>query len=338
VPATSYTQDEVLALLGVEAPKLRRFFRNSHIERRHLVLPPLAEGRAPVETPQELIDKHRTQAIALGSAAIQAALAPTGLALRDIDFLVCVTSTGFLCPGLSAHLTAALGLRDDVHRMDVVGMGCNAAMNALRAATGLAAARPASVGIQLCVEVCSAAYAVNDTPVTSVVNSLFGDGAAAIVLSTDAEGDDDGRPAPTVVDFESYILRDAIAAMRFDLEGDRLSFHLDRDIPWVIGQHVDRPVGRLLARHGLSLGDVSHWVLHSGGKKVIDAIAVALGLSDQAVRHTRDILRTQGNVSSAAVLFALERTMAEDEIAPGDVGVMIAMGPGTSIEAALLRW
>jgi alkylresorcinol/alkylpyrone synthase/polyketide synthase Type III len=113
---------------------------------------------------------------------------------------------------------------------------------------------------------------------------------------------------------------------------------LDRDIPWVIGRHVDRPVGRLLARHGLTVSDVDHWILHSGGKKVIDAVVDALELPDDAVRHTRDILRTQGNVSSAAVLFALQRTLADGTAVPGDVGVMIAMGPGTSIETALLRW
>jgi predicted naringenin-chalcone synthase len=327
---------DVLDLLGLNAPKIRGLFLNSHIERRHLILPTATDAGVPVETPQDLIDKHLRGALMLGEAAIRAALEPLGRDPSEIDFLVCVTSTGFLCPGVSAHLTKAMGLRDDVHRMDVVGMGCNAAMNALRASVGLATTRPGALGVQLCVEVCSAAYAVNDTLGTAVVNSLFGDGAAALVLTGESEGTE--TEAPAVVDFESYILTDAIGAMRFDLEGDRLSFHLDRDIPWVIGRHVDRPVGRLLARHGLTVSDVDHWILHSGGKKVIDAVVDALELPDDAVRHTRDILRTQGNVSSAAVLFALQRTLADGTAVPGDVGVMIAMGPGTSIETALLRW
>lgn len=337
VPPTSYTQEEVLALLGVHSPKLRGLFLNSHIERRHLTLPSVSDGRAPTETPHQLLEKHRSSALTLGSAAIQQALEAIGRAPRDVDFLICVTSTGFLCPGLSAHLTAALGLRDDVQRMDVVGMGCNAAMNALRAAAGIAARTPGALGVQLCVEVCSAAYAVNDSLSTAVVNSLFGDGAAAVVLTSELEVELAGS-GPCIVDFESYILTEAIDAMRFDLDEDRLSFHLDRDIPYVIGEHVGRPVGRLLARHGLGTRDVAHWVLHSGGKKVIDAIVSSLGLTEDDVRHTRDILRTQGNVSSAAVLFALQRTMASNHIAPGDIAVMIAMGPGTSIEAGLLRW
>lgn len=337
VPEQSYSQDDVLELLGTTDPKIRRLFLNSHIERRHLLLPPVRAGAVPQETPDDLSARHLHGAVSLGVDAVKRALARIGRDLADIDFLVCVTSTGFLCPGVSAHVTRALGLRDSVRRVDIVGMGCNAAMNALQTSVALAQARPGALGVQLSVEICSAAYVVNETMATAVVNSLFGDGAAAITLSSEATGTSPG--APQLIDFESFILTDAIGAMRFDVDGDRLSFHLDRDIPYVIGRHVDRPVRRLLARHGLAVSDVDHWVLHSGGKKVIDAIVGSLGLSEHAVRHTREILRSSGNMSSAAVLFALQRTMYDDTPpSPGQTGVMIAMGPGTSIEAGLLRW
>jgi alkylresorcinol/alkylpyrone synthase/polyketide synthase Type III len=126
--------------------------------------------------------------------------------------------------------------------------------------------------------------------------------------------------------------------MRYDREGPFLSFVLDRDIPYVIGRHAHIPVDRLLARHGIDRADIKHWVVHSGGKKVIDAISRDLELPAEAVRHTRSVLRRLGNVSSGSVLFSFEALRNEKIAVHGDLGVMIAMGPGTSIETALLRW
>ena len=143
---------------------------------------------------------------------------------------------------------------------------------------------------------------------------------------------------PAILDFESYIHTETIESMKYMVREDTLTFYIDKEIPHIIGTKVDEPVGRLLARSDLSVDDVDHWVIHSGGKKVIDAICNNLSLSEHDVRHTRDVLRGQGNVSSAAVLFALEQLQNEAVTKSGDIGVMIAMGPGMSIETALLRW
>ena len=268
--------------------------------------------------------------------AIQKALSQANLEVDDIDFMVCMTTTGLLCPGLTAHLIKHMNFRNNIQRIDIVGMGCNAAINGMQAATGLARSRPGSNGLLVCIEICSAAYVMNQNLSTAVVNSLFGDGAAAVVLRVD-----DGstwKIGPQVIDFESLILTDHIGAMRYDREGSKLSFFLERDIPFVIGRNAHVPIDQLLARNNLERSQIQHWILHSGGKKVIDAIEENLGLPENAVRHTRAILQRLGNVSSGSVLFAYEALRDEGIAKEGDFGVLMAMGPGTSIETALLRW
>jgi len=335
-PATTYTQEEVLEWAQEPNPKIQRLFRNSHIDSRGLYLPQRVNGELPDESNAELLQKHLNGVLDLGPRAMTQALDPLDLSVHDIDFLVCVTSTGFLCPGVTARLIEHLGLRQNIQRADIVGMGCNAAVNALQLVAANARARPGSVGLLLCVEICSAAYVINDSMGTAVVNSLFGDGAAAAVIRADSE--DDAGDGPTVVDYESFIHTETIESMKFEMDGSKLSFFLDREIPFVIGANADQPVEALLGRHGLTVSDVDHWVIHSGGKKVIDAISANLGLTEDDVRHTRSVLRDHGNVSSGSVLFSMRRLLAENAASPGDVGMMIAMGPGMSIETALLRW
>ena len=335
-PPTRYTQEEMLALFRCDDPAVAQFFRNSHIRTRHLVLPaPGADGAMPDEDGTALLRKHLSVSLSIGREAVERCLAGRSLAPEQIDILVVVSSTGFLCPGLSARLAQEMGLRRDVKRVDVVGMGCNGAMNGLQSVADLAAANSGKLAVLLACEVCSAAYVFDRTARTGVVNSLFGDGAAALLV---AAGDAAPPSGPALVDFESYLLHEAIDAMRFDFENGRFSFYLDRDAPYRIGERVGTPVDALLARHGLKRRDVAHWLVHSGGKKVIDSIKYNLGLTDHDLRHTRSILRDYGNLSSASFLFSYQELAREGIARPGDWGVTIAMGPGVSIETGLLRW
>src|SRR5262249_15071022 len=158
-PPRGYSQAELLALFNITDPKIESIFQNSHIQNRYLHLPERdAFGNMPEENSLALAHKHRDGALASGAAAINRALAPLGLTTRDIDYFVCVTTTGFLCPSLTAHFIEKLGFRRDVHRVDVVGMGCNAGLNALQPLANYCALNPQKIGVQLCVEICSAAY------------------------------------------------------------------------------------------------------------------------------------------------------------------------------------
>jgi len=341
-PPASYSQDEVGELLGLRNRVVRKLLEAPHIRRRHLYLPPAdpVTGRIPPESPADLHAKFRAGALEIGVQAVERALRGASLTPADVDHLVCVTSTGFLVPGLSSLFARELGLGPRLVRSDIVGMGCNAGLNGMNPLVQWARTHPGRVALLVCCEINSAMYVADDTPRTGIVNSIFGDGAAAAVITTGAGRGRASGPRPQVLDFESFSIPEQWAAMRFDwdAEAGRWSFFLDPDIPYVIGFNVPEPIGRLLARHGLDQRMIRHWVFHTGGGAVIDSIKLSLGLDEHDVRHTRSVLRDFGNISSGSFLVSLERLLAEGGAAPGDHGVLVTMGPGAQIETALVRF
>jgi 3,5-dihydroxyphenylacetyl-CoA synthase len=342
VTGEPYSQQELLEIFRISDAKVRSVFLNSAIERRYLSLPPRGDDGARVqETQGELLAKHKELAAAMGARAIRACLKDAGADLADLGHLCCVTSTGYLSPGLSALLIRELGISPRCSRVDVVGMGCNGGLNAFGAAAGWAVAHPGQLAVVLCAEACSAAYVFDGTMRTAIVNSLFGDGAAAAALVDVGEDDPVHVPAgPRILGSSSYVITAAMDAMRYDWDGAqaKFSFFLDPDIPYVVGAHVETVIGRLLSEAGLRRSAISHWLVHSGGKKVIDAVRVNLGLTRHDVRHTTGVLRDYGNLSSGSFLFSYERLIRERVVAPGDYGVLMTMGPGSTIESALVRW
>jgi polyketide synthase Type III len=338
VPATSYSQQDLLEIFQIEDPRIRSVFLNSAIERRFLTLPPEdgAGGRV-LEEQGALLAKHKRQGVEMGARAVDACLKSAGAVRADIGYLCCVTSTGFLTPGFSALLIRELCLDRHTSRLDVVGMGCNAGLNSLTATAGWAQAHPGRLALMVCVESCSAAYVFDGTMRTSVVNSLFGDGASAVAA---VAGDPDAPPGPSILRFASCIIPDAVDAMRYDWDDDqsRFSFFLDPGVPYVVGAHAEIVIDRLLDGSGLRRSDIAHWLVHSGGKKVIDSVRVNLGLTQHDVRHTTGVLRDYGNLSSGSFLFSYERLAEEGVARPGEYGVLMTMGPGSTIETALVRW
>ncbi|MFD3457483.1 3,5-dihydroxyphenylacetyl-CoA synthase DpgA [Streptomyces sp. NPDC058691] len=342
VPPTSYSQQDILDIFDIQDPRIRSVFLNSAIERRFLTLPPEnGDGTRVMEVQGELLAKHKAQAVDMGIRAIQECLKDTGADVSDIRYLCCVTTTGFLTPGLSALIIRELGIDPHTSRLDVVGMGCNAGLNALNAVNGWARAHPGELAVMVCSEACSAAYVFDGTMRTSVVNSLFGDGAAAVSLRAgEPVGLEPSIPGPRILKFSSYIITDAIDAMRYDWDNDqdRFSFFLDPQVPYVVGAHAERVVDRLLAGTGVRRSDIAQWLVHSGGKKVIDAVGVNLGLTRHDVRNTTSVLRDYGNLSSGSFLFSYQRLVEERVVEPGDYVVLMTMGPGSTIETALARW
>ncbi len=343
VAGEPYSQQDLLEIFRITDSRIRSIFLNSAIERRYLSLPPAgADGVRADETQEDLLAKHKALTLDMGARAIEASLANAGARIDDIGHLCCVTTTGFLTPGLSALLIHQMGITPRCSRVDVVGMGCNGGLNALGVTAAWSAAHPDQLAVLLCAEACSAAYVFDSTMRTAVVNSLFGDGAAAIVLTGDDVGERllPARWGPRILSFASHIITDALGAMRYDWDNSqgKFSFYLDPDIPYVVGAHAELVVGRLLAGTGLRRSDISHWVVHSGGKKVIDAIRVNLGLTRHEVRHTIGVMRDYGNLSSGSFLFSYERLLREGVTKPGDYGVVMTMGPGSTIETALVQW
>ena len=344
-PDQSYSQDEVGALLGLENRVVKKLLRSPHIQKRHLYLPAkdARTGHLVPESAADLHAKFRDGALEIGSRAIRNALQAVSLSPADVDYLLCVTSTGFMVPGLSSLFSRELGFDRKLVRADIVGMGCNAGLNGMNPLVQWVKNHPGRVALLVCCEINSAMYVVDETVRTGIVNSLFGDGAAAAVLTSYAgsgTGPLPSGPVPCVLDFESFCLPEQWGAMRFDWNDSagKWSFYLDREIPYVIGFNVRQPVERLLARNGLDFSAIRHWVLHTGGGAVIDSVKLSMGLDEHDVRHTRSVLRDYGNISSGSFLVSLERLLAEDCASAGDLGVMVTMGPGAQIETALLEF
>ncbi|HUQ54782.1 3,5-dihydroxyphenylacetyl-CoA synthase DpgA [Lentzea sp.] len=337
VPDTSYTQRQILDIFRIDDPKIRSVFMNSAIDRRYLTLPAETPAGRAVESQGQLLAKHREQGIEMAARALQACLKDAEADLTDVAHLCCVSSTGFLTPGFTALLIRKLGLPPAMSRLDVVGMGCNAGLNALNSVNGWASTHAGKLAVMICVEACSAAYVFDGTMRSSVVNSLFGDGAAAIAVTAEQEPT---RSGPEILKFASCIIPEAVDAMRYDWDDShgKFSFFLDREVPYVVGANVEDVIGRLLVGTEVRRSDVKHWIIHSGGKKVIDSVMINLGLTRHDVRHTTSILRDYGNVSSGSFLFSLERLLDEGRVEPGDYGVLMTMGPGSTIETALVRY
>ncbi len=337
VSSNQYTQQEILDIFDIKEDKIRSIFLNSGIKNRYLTLP-----LRPIETQGELLKKHIQVGLAMGAHAIDTCLQQAKATLSDVCHLCCVSSTGFITPGFSALLIKEMGLSNECSRLDIVGMGCHAGLNALNAVCAWTKANPGKLALLVCIEVCSAAYVFDGTMNTSVVNSLFGDGAGAISVLTNLNGQSSERdmPLPSPVCFTSFMLPEHADAMYYDWndEHGKFSFFLDPEIPYILGANVKAAFSKLLEGTGVSSGDIQHWLVHSGGKKVIDSIRVNLELTRYDLRHTTGVLQDYGNVSSGSFLFSYERLLAEKKVLAGDYGVMMTMGPGTAIEMALLHW
>nr|WP_228773573.1 3,5-dihydroxyphenylacetyl-CoA synthase DpgA [Streptomyces eurocidicus] len=348
VPPHSYSQEELLDIFRVDDPRIRSLYLNSAIKRRNLTLPPIGpDGARRLESQGELLRKHVGSGLDMARAAIGECLGKIGATPRDVAYLCCVSSTGFITPGFSAKIIKELGFDTGCSRLDVVGMGCNAGLNALNAVSGWAVANPGKIALMVCVEACSAAYVFDGTMRTSVVNSLFGDGAAAIAVGAgtplpaeSAERAAKAPAVPIVLKFASRIIPEASEAMRYEWDDDhgKFSFFLDPGIPYVVGAHAEETVAALLDGTGLRRSDIAHWIVHSGGKKVIDSVRVNLRLTRHDLRHTTGVLADHGNLSSGSFLFSYQRLSEEGRTAPGDHGVLMTMGPGSTVETALLRW
>ncbi len=340
VPSNRYSQEEIYAMACTYSetyrnPRVRHLFMNSDIDHRHLYLK--RDDLKGLETSDELHERFRRGAIDIGTAAITTCLANGGCDVSGIDFIVVATCTGYLCPGLSPIFVKELGFRNDVQRADLVGMGCAGAMPALQRASDFVRSHPAKKALVLTVEICSACYYFDDSLETVVGNAICADGAAAVIV-----GMTDESPAPRIAGFATRLEPALLESVGFEQHEGRLRIILSKDIRDLAGELAQGLVDALLRENRIQQDDISHWVIHSGGRKVIDTIQRALTLTDTQVRHSRHVLRQFGNMSSPTVLFvlqeALRNTNGNGPPKLGDLGVMLALGPGLAVEAALLVW
>jgi polyketide synthase Type III len=303
--------------------------RENGIETRSLALASLDEAFRI--DPDTLHARYLANAPLLAAQAARDAFARSGLAPEAIDAVVISTCTGYLCPGLSSYAIESLGLRRDVLAFDLVGQGCAAAMPNWRLAQSLLAAGACEHVLSVCVEVSSAAMYLDDDPGVLVSACLFGDGAGAAVLSR-APGA--GRRIEWK-HFASMTNPDERDALLFETRGGMLRNILTLPVPRLAAEHHAQVLQRVLDQAGLPMHEVAAWIVHAGGRDVLQALQQQLQLPPEALRHSARMLREYGNMSSAFVYFVLREALAEP--APAGWWWLSSFGAGFSCHGALLE-
>ena len=331
-PALRVTQEQSLEYAGYSSDRIRRIFLNTGIAYRHFYLekPP-----RPDETSDELHRRYLDGAIETGCRAVQACLDAASLSPREVDLLVVCTSTGYVCPDIGTRLVEPVGLRPDVQRASMTGLGCAGALPALQRACDFAEAHPGRIALVLAVEICSACYYVDDTLETVVGNAICADGASAFLLTS---GSAVASRYPRIVDFQSFLAAEHLALVGLAHRNGKLRIVLGAEVPELAFSLIQGALAPLLARHGLRQSDIRFWVVHPGGSKVLDTVQKELGLTDADLQFARTVLRNYGNMSSPTVMFVLDDVSRNGDPRPGDWGVMTALGPGMAAETALLQW
>ena len=314
--------------------RLASLHKNVLVGGRHLALP-LEEYEQRVVSWGAANDAWIEVAQDVGEAAIRDALQGAGLTTDDVDCLIFVSVTGVATPSIDARLMNRLALPPRVRRVPIFGLGCVAGAAGISRAADYVKAYPDQVAVLLSVELCSLTLQLQDLSIPNLISSgLFGDGAAAVVVVGE------GREAsgPRVVASRSVFYRDTERVMGWDISEKGFQVVLSAQVPEVVRDHLRPDVDAFLADQGLVRADISSWVAHPGGPRVLEAMEEALEIPREALAVTWRSLEKVGNLSSASVLLVLEETMAHHRPEPGSLGMLLALGPGFCSEMVLLEW
>jgi predicted naringenin-chalcone synthase len=334
-PGVRYPQDVIADWFAeVVAPTrgraLRTIFKRSGVGFRNFTV-----GTDFYREPRSTAERNAVyvpEAVKLGTQVIEQAL--RGHDAAEIDDFIVVSCTGYITPGLDLRLAGQFGMRPDLQRSTILSMGCYGAFPGLRRAWQALESGARRTALVLALELCSLHLQFEESSEGIITSALFSDGAAAALLSTDGQG----TSWPAIIDAETHCDYNTLDHMTFTLTDHGFRMSLSSYVPDVLAAQVEVFINGLLQRNGLTRGDVAHWGIHPGSTKIVDHVQERLGLNDRQVESAHAVLHEYGNMSSATILFVLDHIQRCAHPEPGDYGVLMAFGPGLTMESLLVRW
>lgn len=321
--------------LNGQEPRFRRkvikIFEGAAVDERYSIMDPEAVFTA--SSFEKKNDLYIQGAKKLGTQVLEDALSEADWDSDSVDFLITVSCTGIMIPSLDAFLINALQMRQDVVRLPVTEMGCAAGVSGMIYAANFLKSQKGKRAAVVAVESPTATFQLDDFSMANMVSAaIFGDGAACVLLSSEEEAE-----GPEVLGKEMYHFFDSTRLMGFDLTHGGLKMVLDPEVPQTIARHFPQIIHPFLKKHNTRIENVDHLIFHPGGKKIVQTVEDLFGILGKDINHTKEVLRLYGNMSSATVLFVLERFLRKSP-PKGDQGLMLSFGPGFSAQKILLQW
>lgn len=311
--------------------KVKKIFESAAVDKRYSIMSP--EAVFSDLSFEERNNIYVREGIKLGAKCLETALEKANWQAQDLDYIITVSCTGIMIPSLDAYLINLLKLRQDIVRLPVTEMGCAAGVSGMIYAKNFLKANPGKRAAVVAVESPTATFQLNDFSMANIVSAaIFGDGAACVLLSSNEE--DSG---PEILAEEMYHFYDAEEMMGFKLTNTGLQMVLDVAVPETIANHFPDIIHPFLSKNGLDINNINHLIFHPGGKKIIQIVEELFGRLGKNIDETKEVLRLYGNMSSATVLYVLERIMDKKPM-PGEKGLMLSFGPGFSAQRILLQW
>lgn len=311
--------------------KVIKLFEGAGVDKRYSIMDPVEVFTAT--SFEEKNNIYKREVIQLAEQSLKKSLQKANLKSTDLDYIITVSCTGIMIPSVDAYLINSLGMKQDIVRLPVTEMGCAAGVSGIIYAKNFLKANPNKRAAVVAVEAPTATFQLNDFSMTNIVSAaIFGDGASSVILSSFDE--DKG---PIIIDEEMYHFFDATHMMGFNLVNSGLQMILDKEVPQKIADHFPAIIHPFLAQNKLTIEDINHLIFHPGGKKIVQTVEDLFGKLGKNINDTKEVLRLYGNMSSATVLYVLERFMDRNPT-KGERGIMLSFGPGFSAQRILLEW
>ncbi len=311
--------------------KVIKIFENAAVDKRYGIMN--IEEVFTATSFQEKNDIYVREVKKLGASVLQKALLQSNWDPESLDYIITVSCTGIMIPSLDAYLINDLNLRQDIVRLPVTEMGCAAGISGMIYARNFLNANPGKRAAVIAIEAPTATFQLDDYSMTNMVSAaIFGDGAACTLLSSE-----ENVVGPKIIGDEMYHFYNATTMMGFDLTNNGLQMVLDPKVPETISEHFPRVIHPFLKKYGKTIEEVDHLIFHPGGKKIVQTVEELFGHLGKNIDETKTVLREYGNMSSATVLYVLERFMDKNP-KEGDTGLMLSFGPGFSAQRVLLEW